>query len=204
GRIFYIADQARIASIQRPPKWHLVARDAYNGILLWKRPFSPWFPHIVNWGAAPRQLQRRLVAVGNRVYVTLGLHAPLSAVDAATGEILKVYEKTRGTEEIVYHKGILLLTVRSVTDERMAELAKWAQLAEKKHSPLYARETAQPLLNRFRTIEGKAEKAVLALNADTGRLLWEKVGADAAGLRPVTLSAIGERVFYQKGKDVVC
>jgi outer membrane protein assembly factor BamB/ubiquinone/menaquinone biosynthesis C-methylase UbiE len=204
GRIFYIAEQAPIASIRRPPKWHLVARDAYNGILLWKRPFSPWFPHIVNWGAAPRQLQRRLVAVGDRVYVTLGLHAPLSAVDAATGEILKVYERTRGTEEIVCHKGILLLTVRSVTDERVAELAKWAQLAEKKHSPLYARETAQPLLNRFRSVEAKAEKAVLALNADTGRLLWKKEGADAAGLRPVTLSAIGERVFYQKGKDVVC
>ncbi len=204
GRIFYIADQARIGSIRRPPKWHLVGRDAYNGTLLWKRAFSPWFPHIVNWGAAPRQLQRRLVAVGNRVYVTLGLHAPLSAVDATTGEILKVYEKTRGTEEIVCHKGILLLTIRSVTDERVAELATWAQLAEKKHSPLYARETAQPLLNRFRSVEAKAEKAVLALNADTGRLLWKKEGTDAAGLRPVTLSAIGEHVFYQKGKDVVC
>ncbi|MHC4603670.1 MAG: outer membrane protein assembly factor BamB family protein [Planctomycetota bacterium] len=204
GRIFYIADEAQIGSIRRPPKWHLVARDAYNGILLWKRSFSPWFPHIVNWGAAPRQLQRRLVAVGNRVYVTLGLHAPLSAVDAATGEILKVYERTRGTEEIVCHKGILLLTVRSVTDERVAELEKWAQLTEKKHSPLYVRETAQPLLKRFRAIEGKADKAVLALKADTGRLLWKKEGADVAGLRPVTLSAIGERVFYQKGKDVVC
>jgi len=204
GRIFYIADQARIGSVRRPPKWHLVARDAYNGILLWKRPFSPWFPHIVNWGAAPRQLQRRLVAVANRVYVTLGLHAPLSAVDAASGETLKVYEKTRGTEEVVCHKGILLLAVRSVTNERVAELDKWAQLAVEKHSPLYARETAQPLLNRFRSVEGKAEKAVLALNADTGRLLWKKEGTDAAGLRPVTLCAIGEQVFYQKGKDVVC
>jgi len=204
GNIFYIADQAPIASLRQPPEWHLVARDAYNGILLWKRPFSPWFPHIVNWGAAPRQLQRRLVAVGNRVYVTLGLHAPLSAVDAATGETLKVYENTRGTEEVVCHKGILLLTVRSVTDERVAELATWAQLAEKKHSPLYARETAQPLLNRFRSVEAKAQKAVLALNADTGRLLWKKEGTDVAGLRPVTLCAIGEQVFYQKGKDVVC
>jgi len=204
GRIFYTADQARISFVRRPPKWHLVARDAYNGILLWKRPFSPWFPHIVNWGAAPRQLQRRLIAVGNRVYVTLGLHAPLSAVDAATGETLKVYENTRGTEEVVYHKGILLLTVRSVTNERVAELDKWAQLAQQKHSPLYARETAQPLLNRFRSIENKAARAVLALNADTGRLLWKKEGKDVTGLRPVTLCAIGEQVFYQKGKDVVC
>ena len=204
GRIFYIADEASIESLLQTPKWHLVARDAYNGILLWKRSFSPWFPHIFNWGAVPRHLQRRLVAVGDRIYVTLGLHAPLSVVDAATGEVVKVYENTRGTEEIVCHKGILLLAIRSVTDERTAELDEWAQLVKKKHSPLYVRETAQPLVNRFRAIEGKAEKTILALDADTGRLLWKKTPKDVAGLRPVSLCAIGERVFYQKGKDVVC
>ncbi len=204
GRIFYIADQAPITSIRRLPRWHLVARDAYNGILLWKRPFSPWFPHLVNWGQTPTKLQRRLVAVGQHVYVTLGLHAPLSAVDATTGETLKVYEQTRGTEEILCHKDVLLLVVRSVTDERTAEREKWTRLARQKKSPLYARETAQPLVNRFRAVEAKAEKAVLALDADTGRLLWRKAGADAAGLRPVTLCADGDRVFYQKGRDVVC
>ncbi len=203
GRIFYIADQAPVASVRESPQWHLVARDAYNGILLWKRPITAWFPHIVNWGQAPRQLQRKLVAVGDRIYVTLGLHAPLSVVDAATGDILKVYDRTRGTEEIVYHKGILLLAVRSVTDERVAELRRMAQSAKAKQSPLHARETAEPLIARFRATEAKAEKAVLALDADTGRLLWEKTGADTAGLRPVTLCATGERMFYQKGKDVV-
>jgi len=204
GRIFYIADQAATASIRRPPQWHLVARDAYNGIQLWKRPIATWFPHLVNWGQAPQQLQRKLVAVGETVYVTLGLHAPLSAVDAATGDTLKVYERTHGTEEVVCHKGILLLVVRSVTGERVAELAKWSQLAEKKESPLYARETAEPLVNRFRAIEAKAERAVLALNADTGRLLWKKEGSNTAGLRTLSLCANGDRVFYQKGKEIVC
>jgi len=222
GRIFYIVDQAPVVSVRRPCKWHLVARDAYNGVLLWQRPFSPWFPHIVNWGAAPTHLQRRLVAVGPsagparsgasgsktpqgaRVYVTLGLHAPLSAVDAATGKTLKVYEQTRGTEEILCHKGILLLAVRSVTDERVAELREWARLAVKEKSPLYARETAEPLLKRFRAVEAKAKRTVLALDADTGRTLWRKDRADAAGLRPATLCATGNRVFYQRGRDVVC
>ena len=204
GRIFYVADEAPIASVRQPAQWHLVARDAYNGILLWKRPFSPWFPHIVNWGQTPRQLQRRLVAVGSRVYVTLGLHAPLTAVDAATGKTLKVYVKTRGTEEILWHKGILLLAVRSVTDERVAELKKMAQLTGKRKSPLYARETAQPLVSRFRASEAKAARAVLALAADTGRVLWRKAGADAAGLRTLSLCASGDRVFYQKGRNVVC
>ena len=204
GKIFYIADEAEVASVRRPPQWHLVARDAYNGILLWKRPFTPWFPHIVNWGQAPRHLQRRLIAVGNRVYVTLGLHAPLSAMDAATGDILQVYEKTHGTEEVVYHKGILILAVRSVTDERVAELAKWAQLVRTKESPLYKRETAQPLVNRFRGIEARAEKTVLAIDADTGHFLWKKAGADVDGLRALSLCSNGDRVFYQNKKDVVC
>ena len=203
GRIFYIADEASVASIRQTPQWYLEARDAFNGIQLWKKPIGTWFPHIVNWGQTPRQLQRKLVAVGNRVYVTLGLHAPLTAVDAATGEILKVYENTLGTEEIILHKGTLLLVIRSVTDERVTELAKWVQLVKKK-SPLDVRETAEPLVKRLRATEAKGEKAVLALDADTGRLLWKKVGADAVGLRTLSLCADGDRVFFQNRRDVVC
>ncbi len=204
GRIFYIADEAPVASIRQPARWQLVARDAYNGILLWQRPVSEWYPHIMNWGQTPSQLQRKLVAVGDRVYVALGLHSPLSAVDAATGETLKVYENTRGTEEIVCHQGTLLLAVRAVTDERVAELGEFARLAAMEESPLYARESAQPLVDRFRRTEAAAEMAVIALDADTGSVLWRKDGADAAGLRTLTLCASGERVFYQKGRDIVC
>jgi len=204
GRIFYIADEAAIGSLRQQPQWNLIARDAYNGVLLWKRPVDAWFPHIVNWGAAPRHLQRRLVAVGDRVYVTLGIHAALSAVDAATGEVVKVYEQTRGAEEVVCLKGILLVVVRSATDERAAELEKFAQLTMQTKSPLHKRESAQPLVDRFRSIEAKAEKVVIALDADTGRLLWKKSGTDVSGLRSQSLCADGDRAFYQRGKDVVC
>jgi len=44
------------------------------------------------WG----QLERRLVAVGDTVYVTLGLDAPLTALDAATGRTPREYEGNRG------------------------------------------------------------------------------------------------------------
>ena len=204
GRIFYIADEASIASVRQTPEWQLVARDAFNGILLWKKPISLWFPHIVNWGQTPRQLQRRLVAVDNRVYVTLGLHAPLAAVDAATGEVLKVYDDTRGADEIILHEGTLLLVVRDVTDGRTAEMAKWALLVKKEDSPVYKRESAESLVKELRTAESKGAKAVLALDAETGRLLWKKDGADASGLRTNTLCAEGDRVFYQNGRDIVC
>ena len=204
GRIFYIADEASLASIRQTPEWKLIARDAFNGTLLWKKPISAWYPHIVNWGQTPRQLQRRLVAVGNRVYVTLGLHAPLTAVDAATGEVLKVYEETYGTDEIVLHEGSLLLVIRSVTDDRTAELAKWKLLVKKEDSPVYKRESAEPLVKRLRATESKGAKTVLALDAGTGRLLWKKDGADVSSLRTNSLCAEGDRVFYQNGRDIVC
>jgi outer membrane protein assembly factor BamB len=204
GRIFYIADEAAIGSIRQIPKWNLIARDAFNGILLWKKPISMWYPHIVNWGQTPRQLQRKLVAVGDRVYVTLGLYAPLSVLDAATGKVLKVYENTEGTEEVILHKGILLLVIRSVTDERAAERAKWAELLRRRSSPLDKRETAEPLVKRLRATEAKGEKAIIALNADTEHLLWKKEHANVSGLRTNSLCADGDRVFYQNGRNVVC
>lgn len=204
GRIFYIVDQAPVASLRLPAEWHLVARDAHNGILLWEKPIATWFPHIFGWTQGPLQLQRKLVAVGGRVYVTLGLHAPLSAVDAATGDTIRVYENTRGAEEILYHEGTLLVVVRSVTDERLAELAKWGELMAEKKSPLDDRDSMAPLVSQFRAVERRAEMAILALDAETGRLLWRKTGEDAAGLRPLSLCADGGRVFYQKGTDIVC
>jgi len=204
GRIFYILDEASISSIRETPRWRLVARDAFNGTLLWKKEVGAWFPHIVNWGTTPRQLQRRLVAVDDRVYVTLGLHAPLTEVDAATGRTVKVYDDTEGTDEIILHKGILLLALRSVTDERTAELARWAQMLKRRSSPADKRETAEPLVKRLRATESKGAKSVVALDADTGRELWKRDGAGVSRLRTNSLSAEDNRVFYQNGSQVVC
>ncbi len=204
GRIFYIVDQTPVASIRAPAKWQLVARDAYNGILLWERPVPEWFPHIINWGQTPRQLQRKLVAIGDRVFVTPGIHAPLMALDAATGETIKTYANTEGTEEVIYHEGTLLLVGRSVTEERIAELPKWAELMAADDSPLYERDSAQPLVTRLRKIESGGELSLMALDADSGRVLWKKVGEDVAGLRTQSLCAAGDRVFYQQAGGVTC
>ena len=203
GRIFYLVDEAAISSLRQTPKWNLVARDGFNGTLLWKQPVPTWFPHVVNWGRTPPHLQRRLVAVDNRVYVTLGLHAPLSAVDAATGEIVKVYDDTEGTEEVIFHQGVLLLAVRSVTEERTAELAKWRALLKRRGSPLDDRDSAEPLVKRLRASENKGARAVLAIDADSGSLLWKATGADVSSLRINSLSAAGDSAFYQAGGSIV-
>lgn len=202
GRIFYFADLAPAASIRASPRWHLVARDAYNGLLLWQRPIGPWFPHIVNWGATPPQLQRRLVASPSRIYATLGLHAPLSALDPATGETLETYDGTEGAEEVILHGGTLILAVRAVTPQRRAELDKWARLVAQDNSPVFVRESAEPLVKALRSTDAAAEVAVMALDAASGRRLWSEPGP--GGLKPNSLCAIADRVFYQMGKEVIC
>jgi len=204
GRIFYILDESQTTALRASPKWCLVARDAFNGTLLWKQSISEWFPHIVCWGNTPRQLQRKLVAVGDRVYVTLGLHAPLSAVDATSGKLLRTYDDTRGAEEILLHDGVLLTMVRSVTKERIDELDKWAILVGLEHSEIDTRDTAEPLVKRLRSTESKGQKAILAFDAESGRKLWSKEKSKLDGYRQLSLRATDDRILYQKGQEIIC
>ncbi len=109
GRIFHILDEAPTASILLPAKWSLLARDAMNGIVLWKRAIPNWMEPLWPLKSGPTELARRLVAVDERVFVTLGLDAPLSMLDAATGETLRTYGDTQNTEEVIFSEGMLFL-----------------------------------------------------------------------------------------------
>jgi hypothetical protein len=117
GRVFYILDEAPHASILIPPKWALIARDAFNGTVLWKRPLGEWFTHLWPLKSGPAQLPRRLVASGDHVYVTLALDAPLTALDAVTGKTIQTYPGTKATEEIILSDGVLFLLVNDATEK---------------------------------------------------------------------------------------
>jgi pseudouridine synthase len=62
GRMFYIMDEGSRVSIQLPPKWKLIARDAFNGSILWKRDIPDWQSHLWPLKSGPTQLSRRLVS----------------------------------------------------------------------------------------------------------------------------------------------
>jgi outer membrane protein assembly factor BamB len=118
GRIYYIMDEAPIAVNGPTYQWTVGCRDAFNGVELWKRPVKDWGWN--KWSAvetggtmrfrAPDQVFRRLVAAGDRVYVTLGFQAPVSALDGRTGETLRTYEGTEDTATIQVKDGTLYLT----------------------------------------------------------------------------------------------
>jgi outer membrane protein assembly factor BamB len=111
-RVFYIMDEGSPASILFPSDWQLTARDAYNGTVLWKRPIENWVTRLFPYKAGPSTVPRRLVASDDAIYVTLGIDAPLSKLDPATGETLMAYEGTEKTDEIILSGELLLLVVR--------------------------------------------------------------------------------------------
>ena len=53
GRIFFIVDEAPLASVRFLSDWKLVARDAFNGTLLWKRPIGAWVDHLRHFRSGP-------------------------------------------------------------------------------------------------------------------------------------------------------
>ena len=79
---------ARPSTRRCPGKYALVARDAYNGVILWRVMFPDWHPIYIRNKEMPVQLQRRLAAVGDVVYCTPGYSAPITVFDAATGAVM--------------------------------------------------------------------------------------------------------------------
>ncbi|MDP6542904.1 MAG: PQQ-binding-like beta-propeller repeat protein [Phycisphaerae bacterium] len=118
GRLFYIVDEGPRASILWDSDWKVVARDAFNGVILWKKQIGQWTDQLWPLKSGPSKTPRRLVAVKDAVYVTLGLMKPVSKLDAVTGKVLKVYEGTEKTEEIIVAGGVLYLVIHPTIDAR--------------------------------------------------------------------------------------
>ncbi|UCF15828.1 MAG: methyltransferase domain-containing protein, partial [Phycisphaerales bacterium] len=111
GRLFSIEDRATPEHPFLPGRWSLIARDAFNGLPLWRHDFPDWEPITRYVKDIAIQLQRRLAAIGDTVYCTPGLDAPVKAFDAATGKVIRTYEGTRLTQEFAYDQGILFVVI---------------------------------------------------------------------------------------------
>jgi len=111
GRLFYVQDEGPIGIVDKrfPDSFSLNARDAFNGVMLWKRSMNSWYDTAVHWQRVPQQLNRRLVAIGDRLFVTMGIGERVSMLDAATGETLGAFENTEDTSEILHNDGVLVV-----------------------------------------------------------------------------------------------
>lgn len=181
GRIFYIIDEGPTAAVVAPPRWRLIARDAFNGVLLWKRDIGPWEGHFRLFRSGPPDIARRLVAVRNKVYATLGYGKQVAAFDAATGQTVRIYEATEGALEIICDNGRLFVVVGTINKEAYSEA-----------------------LQRFVPAPAPKHKGIVALDADSGRVLWKLRDEDTFELMPTTLAVSNGHVFFQNTREVMC
>jgi len=195
GRIFSILDEGPTAAVVLPARWRLVARDSCSGVLLWKRPIPNWEWHLRGFRSGPSDITRRLVAVGNVVYVTLGYNAPVSALDAATGETLRTYEGTDGAREIVYHDGTLLVVTGGAK----------RGLPPPDHEPAYAKTGLATVRSQRPAYPIEIPpKALKAIDAESGKVLWTRDDADTKTLMQTAVCASGGRVFFENAEAVLC
>ena len=188
GRLVYILDEGPIGITDPrfPARWVLIARDAFNGVLLWKRPLQPWGwqqwkPEIRedDWrtlrgqrGQFPAEVPRRLVAVGDRVYVTLGFHeAPISILDAATGQVLTECKGTEGTREMVVDDNTIFAQVRP---SRADDASRRGE---------------------------RVSTSLMALDAVTGEIRWSQ---DVGNVNSLSLAAGGSVLVFLRGEKLLC
>jgi len=192
GRLFSIVDEGSIAFAGASPRWRLVARDAFNGVRLWEREISTWEYHLRDFRSGPADLARRLVAVGDRVYVTLGYGEPVTVLDAATGETVRTCAGTEGTREILYCDGLLFLVLGDPDEDWPAQRAQEI-VSQEDYRPPFERYT--PPAHQMR---------IMAVAADSGRALWRNSEPYARDLMPATLAADAGRAYFQNADAVVC
>ncbi len=191
GRLFYIIDEGPIASVKAPSRWMLVARDAFSGVLLWKKEISPWEDQLRPFRSGPAELPRRLVAVGERVYVTLGYGKPVTALDAATGKVLRTYRGTDNTHEIVAHGENLYLVISAPLKEE---------------SPTTGRVLRTYPVWRGSYLEYITQympRHVRVVNAESGELVWEKNDSELTNILPLTLIVSDGQVFFQNESNLI-
>ncbi len=179
GRVFYIIDEAPQVDIRLPSQWFLVARDAFSGVVLWKRSIGSWADQFRPFRSGPPDLPFRLVAARDRLYVTLGIDAPVSVLEPATGETLWVYEGTQNTRQIVHIGDTLILLVDT--------------------QPQTTNQIDSEIRRGLRPAPGM--RKIAAVDASRNRVLWRK---EIASLVHPTLAAQEGRLFFQTHEHVVC
>ena len=186
GRIFYILDEGPTSLVHHPAEWKLIARDAFNGKLLWKRDIDSWITHLHLFRSGPAQLPRLLVSVGDRVYVTLGFDAPVSMLDAATGRTILTYEGSEKTEELIYCDDMLLTVTGdlNIMNEEAPKISGYWELSVDRKPDV--------------------DKSIVSYRASTGKVLWQKTGDNLAHLTPLSLTAHKGRVFFLDSENLHC
>ncbi len=182
GRVFYMMDEGSTAFLSLPSKWNLVARDAFNGRLLWRKPLpQTLLMQIGNIKSGFANLGHRMVAQEDVVYATLGFNAPVTALDSRTGKEIWTSAVTENAEELILFDGVLYCIINLSEGSRL------------KHA-------YQDMEGVKRVPAATIPRRLVALNARTGKVLWQKT---PPAILPLSLTAGEAGVFIHDGASIV-
>jgi len=184
GRLFAIEDRGSRLSILLPARWSLVARDAFSGVELWRQPIERWFNHLWPNKSGPVQATRRLVARGDRLWVTLGVDAPVVELDAASGELRQQLPQSQRADELLLAGDTLLVRQRLAT----------VDLTHATNGNLLAIEDA----GRERTWQC-APSMLRAYDVSKGEQRWQQ---EITAI-PTSLAMAADSVVYHDGQALV-
>ena len=195
GRVFYIHDKGPINSVRKPPEWHLVARDAFSGVVLWTRSIEHWESQLRGFRSGPPEIGRRIVARGDRVYAVLDYGARVLVLDAATGRTLHAIAGTEGAREILYHRGGIYVLADNMSAEDHRKRKEWYRKNVPRQGYRYPKKPI-PMYGKQR---------IIACDAGSGEILWrDKDDRAPAAIMPATMAVAEDRLCFQTTTHVVC
>jgi len=213
GRLVYVFDEGPVGVTdpRLPDRWSLICRDAFNGRLLWKKPLGPWGWR--QWSRqrwegkdwlklragrtdVPSENQRRIVAGKERIYTTLEYRAPLSILDAATGDVIKTLDDTENVKEILVSGGVVVtLCEKESGGALVAADAMTGKTLWKKPGAISSLGLA---IDGGRVI-CPTSNSLTALDLKTGKQLWQVTPKKASAK---TLVAVDDVIVIQSGTKV--
>ena len=202
GRLFTIEDLETVEYHKLPARFHLIARDAFNGCELWRKPLNGWHETTGYVKFVPTQIQRRIAAVGEKVYCTLGYTAPIDVFDAATGWKIKTFAKTAKTVEFVYDHGVVYAIVGQPygapgPNNRIVTLKAFdAESGAEKWTSKISGYVGGSLAVKDASLAYCTNDRVICCDTASGRVVWS---ADSPGLDVKPAKRVRGRIAKTKG-----
>ena len=177
GRMFHILDEG--SSIFEEggltERFALVARSAWNGALLWRKPLIGYGqtkyepvgnqPTANNIWRSPATVNRRLVVQGDRLYASLSYRdGPLSILDAATGTVQHEVDLGGSVDEIIAAGDLVVVRVRGVIPGPEADPLKGAKIGTDNRTEIQTKVMEQ--------LRRAPPESVVAVDGANGKVRW--------------------------------
>ena len=157
-RLVYIFQDEEQTMDGPQPQDSLIARDAYNGLLLWKRKTTT--------------KSTALVSVGDRVFTVLEDDGQLVALDAGTGEIVHRFKDVICPQQIAYVDGSLLVDLPDGLGCYDATSGKLNWKYPHRPAQFLAGDGRVFVHSDSRAKSGQRESQLASLDLTTGKPMW--------------------------------